>query len=355
MHQRLFSGRLTVALMLVIMALAAGAATAQACPSGTLTPGSTVGQTSCPALSGPTFQQSGYCFYFPNGSADAPSLCDPSFCGQVSFLFPVAGTFTATLTYPSPNGFNLLGLQLCHNGQPVPDPATCSQTMSPGGADTPGCTTDSIPGDNGTPLDPTDDTMTTTLTCPIFAGDSINQYTLIVYAIAVMNCTDVMDPLCAADFNNGVTGALQASFDGTVTQPGPTGAKAAGGGEVAPKQNFSLNAQNDPAKWDHAHIRFAIASNDPTKCKFEADGANYVDIEPTPLAKSGGSGLISGNGVVTDWLKIKHNVAYTLRITDGGKNGTDTFQLSAPGCDTNGLAVPVTHGNIEIHPGHDNH
>jgi hypothetical protein len=353
MHQRLFRGRLRAALVIVITVFAVAAATAQAYPSPTLTPGSTVGTTSCATMSGTTFQQSGYCFYFPNGSSTPPSLCDSFFCGQVNFLLPSSGTFTATLTYPSPNGFNLLGLQLCHDGQLAPDPATCPQTMAPGGADVPGCVMDTTQSDNGTPLDAADDTMTTTLTCPIPTGDSINQYTLIVYPMAVLNCADVMDPVCAADFTQGVTAALQASFSSTLTSPGPEGATASGGGEVAPKQNFSLHAQNDVTKWDNAHVRFAIASNDPTRCKFEANDATYVDIEPTPLAKEGGSALITGNGTVTDSLKIKHNVTYQLRVSDGGKNGTDTFQLSAPGCDTNGLAVPVTHGNIVIHPGHD--
>ena len=358
MHQRMLRGLSRAALVIVVvaMALAAAATSAQAWTStspGTVQPGDSFGVTSCTQLSGATFIQSGdYCFYFPNGSTNTPAFCDAAFCGQVHFLLPSSGTLTATLTYPSPNGFNLLGLQLCHNGQAVPDPATCPQTMAPGGADVPGCTMDTIPGDNGTPADPTDDTMTTTLTCPIPVGDSLNQYTLIVYPLAVLNCADVMDPLCAADFTNGVTAALSGTFTSTLVSPGPEGAKASGGGEVAPKQNFSLHAQNATSKWDNAHVRFAIASNDATRCKFEADGATYVDVEPTPLAKEGGTALVSGSGIVTDFLKVKHNVTYQLKVTDGGKNGTDTFQLNAPGCDTHGLAVPVSHGNIVIHPDH---
>jgi hypothetical protein len=353
MHQRLLRGVSHAALVIVIacMALAAGATSAQAWTStnpGVVKPGDSFGVNHCPQLSGPTFiQQGDYCFYFPNGSTNTPATCDPAFCGQVNFLFPTAGTFTATLTYPSPNGFNLLGLQLCHNGQPVPDPATCPQTMAPGGADA-GCVTESTPSDNGTPLDPTDDTMTTTITCPIAAGDSINQYTLIVYPLAVLNCADVMDATCAADFTQGVTAALSGSFTSTVVSPGPEGAKASGGGEVAPKQHFALYARNTQSKWDNTHVRFAISTNDPTRCKFEADGASFVDVEPTPLAKEGGTALVSGTGTVTDFMKIKHDVTYQLKVTDGGKNGTDTFQLTAPGCDTHGLAVPVSHGNIVI-------
>jgi hypothetical protein len=356
MHQRTFRGpfRAALAIVIVALALAAAATSAQAYPSPTLTPGSTVGVTSCAPLSGPTFQQSGYCFYFPNGTTDTSGLCTSDFCGQVDFLLPSSGTFTATLTYPSPNGFNLLGLQLCHDGQAVPDPTTCSQTMAPAGADVPGCVMDTTPGDNGTPMDPTDDTMTTTLTCPIPVGDSINPNTLIVYPLDVLNCADVTDPTCAADFTQGVTGALQATFSSTLTSPGPEGAKASGGGQVAPQQQFSLHAQNDPSKWSHTHVRFAISTNDATRCLFAADGATYVDIEPTPFAKEGGTAFISGSGTVTDSLKIKHNVTFQLHVSDGGKNGTDTFQLSAPGCDTHGLAVPVSHGNIVIHPDHDN-
>jgi len=338
----------------VVMAFAAAAATAQAYPSPTLVPGSTVGVTSCPQLSGAMFQQSGYCFYFPNGSSNTPATCDPAFCGQVNFLLPSSGTFTATLTYPAPNGFNLLGLQLCHDGQGAPDPATCPQLMAPGGADVPGCVMDVTTNDNGT-VDPSDDTATTTLTCPIPVGDSLNEYTLIVYPLTVLNCNDVMDPICAADFTQGVTAALQATFSSTLTSPGPEGAKVSGGGQVAPKQNFSLHAENIQSKWDNAHVRFAIASNDMTRCKFEADGATFVDIEPIPLAKEGGTASISGTGTVTDFMKVKHNVTYQLNVTDGGKNGTDTFQLSAPGCDTHGLAVPVSHGNIVIHPDKGNH
>jgi hypothetical protein len=355
MHQRMLRGLSRAALVIVVvaMALAAAATSAQAYPSPTLLPGNTVGVTSCPQLSGTMFQQSGYCFYFPNGSANTSGTCDPTFCGQVNFLFPSSGTFTATLTYPAPNGFNLLQLQLCHDGQAAPDPATCSQVMAPGGNDA-GCTPDYTTNDNGT-IDPSDDTATTTLTCPILVGDSINPYTLIVYPLTVLNCNDVMDPICAADFTQGVTAALQASFSSTIVSPGPEGAKASGGGEVAPKQNFSLHAENTTSKWDNAHVRFAIATNDATRCMFAADGATYVDVEPTPLAKEGGTAFVSGTGTVTDFMKVKHNVTYQLQVSDGGKNGTDTFQLTAPGCDTHGLAVPVTHGNIVIHPGKSNH
>jgi hypothetical protein len=348
MHQRKHRGRIRAVLVVVTLGLAIAAASAQAYPSVTLMPGNTVGVTSCTQLSGAAFQQSGYCFYFPNGSSNTPATCDPTFCGQVNFLLPSSGTYTATLTYPAPNGFNLLGLQLCHDGQAVPDPATCPQLMAPSGNDA-GCVQDFTTNDNAT-VDPSDDTATTTLTCPIPVGDSLNYYTLIVYPMTVLNCNDVMDPICAADFTQGVTAALQATFSSTLISPGPEGAKASGGGQVAPKQNFSLHAENITSKWDNAHIRFAIASNDATRCKFEADGATYVDIEPTPLAKEGGTGFVSGTGTVTDSMKVKHNVTYQLHVTDGGKNGTDTFQLSAPGCDTNGLAVPVTHGNIVIHP-----
>jgi hypothetical protein len=360
MHQRMLRGLARAALVIVIvaLALAAAATSAEAWTStspGTVQPGDSFGVNSCPQLSGPTFiQQGDSCFYFPNGSSNTPATCDPSFCGQVHFLFPSSGTFTATLTYPAPNGFNLLGLQLCHNGQAVPDPANCPQTMAPGGADVPGCVMDVTTNDNGTPLDASDDTATTTLTCPIPAGDSLNQYTLIVYPLTVLNCADVMDPICAADFTQGVTAALSGTFTSTVLAAGPEGAKASGGGEVAPKQNFSLHAENTVSKWDNAHVRFAIASNDATRCKFEADGATYVDVEPTPLAKEGGTAIVSGTGTVTDFMKVKHNVTYQLQVSDGGKNGTDTFQLTAPGCDTHGLAVPVTHGNIVIHPGKSN-
>src|SRR5690348_2754719 len=202
MHQRRLRGSALAALVIAILLLAASAATAGT--SKTMTTNATFGTTSCPTMSGALFQQSGYCFYFPNGSASTSGLCDPTFCGSVDFTLGT-GTFTANLTYPSPNGFNLLGLQLCQDGAAVPDPTTCSQVMAPGGADVPGCTMDTIPGDNGTPLDPTDDTMTTTLTCPITTA---GQYTLIVYPISVLNCTDVMDVMCATDFTRGVTAAL---------------------------------------------------------------------------------------------------------------------------------------------------
>jgi hypothetical protein len=218
--------------------------------------------------------------------------------------------------------------------------------MAPGGADVPGCTMDTVPNDNGTPADPTDDTMTTTLTCPITTA---GQYTLIVYPISVLNCADVMDPVCAADFTHGVTAALSGTFTPTVTNPGPEGASAEGGGDVAPQHHFSLHAQNDPSKWSKVHVRYAISGNDPTKCEFAADGASFVDIEPDMLSKSGGTALIQGTGTVTDAMKLKHSVSYTLRVTDGGKGGTDTFSLTAPGCDTGGAPLPVQHGNIVIH------
>jgi hypothetical protein len=350
MHQRRLRGPVLAALVTAILLLAASAAMAS--PSKTFSGNGTFGTTTCPTMSGPTFQQSGYCFYFPNGSSTAPSLCDPTFCGQVDFTFQSTGTFTATLTYPSPNGFNVLGLQLCQDGAAVPDPATCSQVMAPGGADVPGCTMDTTPGDNGTPLDPTDDTMTTTLTCPITAT---GNYTLIVYAISVLNCSDVMDPVCAADFTQGVTAALSGSFSTVLTSPGPEGASVEGGGEVAQHQHFSLHAQNDVSKWSKAHVRFAIDGSSPLKCSFAADGASFVDVEPDPLSKSGGTATVQGTGTVTDAAKVKHQVNYTLRVTDGGKGGTDTFALNAPGCDTSGLAVPVQHGNIEIHQHGDHH
>jgi hypothetical protein len=349
MHQRKRRGHFRAALAIVTIALAATAATAQAYPSPTLPPGNTVGVTSCSQLSGLTFQQSDYCFYFPNGETDTSALCTNDFCGQVDFLLPQSGTFTATLTYPSPNGFNLLALQLCHDGQAAPNPATCSQTMAPGGADVPGCTMDTTPGDNGTPGDLTDDTMTTTLTCPIPVGDSVNPDTLIVYPLSVLNCTDPGDMVCAADFMHGVTAALQATFSSTLTSPGPEGAKASGGGEVAPRQHFALHAVNDPSKASKTLVRFAIASNDTTRCMFASNGATYVDIEPNPFG-GGGTAYITGTGTVTDSLKVKHPVTYQLQVADMDKNGPDTFQLTAQGCDTAGAPVPVSHGNIVIRP-----
>jgi hypothetical protein len=351
MHQRTLRGSALAALVIAIALIAASAATAG--PSKTFSSNGTFGTTSCPTMTGPMFQQSGYCFYFPNGSASTSGLCDPTFCGSADFTFLSTGTFTATLTYPSPNGFNLLGLQLCQDGAAVPDPATCSQVMAPGGADVPGCTMDTTPGDNGTPLDPTDDTMTTTLTCPI---TSTGQYTLIVYPISVLNCADVMDVMCATDITVGVTAALSGSFSTVLTSPGPEGASAQGGGEVAPQQHFSLHAQNDVSKWSKVHVRFAISTNDPTRCSFAADGASFVDVEPDPLSKHGGHALIQGTGTVTDALKVKHQVQYKLQVTDGGQGGSgDTFQLTAPGCDTHGLPVPVQHGNIEIHQHGNSH
>ena len=351
MHVRT-RGLAKAALLAAVVLLAFGAANAKAWNAGYTVPtNSSFGTTSCPTLSGPTFIQNGdFCFYFPNGSASTSALCDPSFCGTLKFNLTSPGTFTATLNYASPNFFNLIGLQLCQDNQTVPDPATCSQTSSPGGAGVPGCSMDITPNDNGTPADTTDDTATTTLTCPITATDTADPYTLIVYPISILNCTDPSDITCATDLNNGVTAALSGSFSGTLTSTGPVDAKVEGGGEVAPQQHFSLNAFNNPAKWTKAHVRFGIASNDLTKCMFAADGANFVDIEPS-MTGSGGTATITGTGTVTDSLKVKHTVSYQLQVTDGGKGGTDTFQLQAMGCDTHGLAVPVSHGNIHI----DNH
>jgi hypothetical protein len=349
MHQRIFRGSALAALVIAIALIAASAATAGGSTTTTMTSNQTFGTTSCPTMTGPGFQQNGYCFFFPNGSATPSALCDPMFCGSETYNLTNPGTFTATLTYPSPNGFTLLGLELCQNGQAAPDPATCPQTMSPGGAEVPGCTQDFVANDNGTPADPTDDTMTTTLTCPITAADTVNSYTLIVYPIAVLNCADVTDPLCAADITQGTTAALLVTYTSTVTTGGPAGAAVEGGGDVAPQQHFSLEGQNDPSKWNHAHVHFVISSNDVSRCQFKADSATLVDVEPTPLSKSGGTATMQGSGVVTDFMKIKHQVTYQLHVTDGGKSGTDTFQLNAPGCDTHGLVVPVQHGNIVVH------
>lgn len=354
MHQRALRGLFPAALVIVTVVLAVFAASAKA--ATTVQPGSSFGTTSCGTMSGASFQQNGdFCFYFPNASTTPLPLCDPSSCGAVTLLFPSAGTFTATLTYPSPNGFTLLGLQLCHDNQlPVGDPASCPDVLAPGGADA-GCTQDFTPGDNGTPLDPTDDTMTTTLTCTIPVGDTVNPYTLIVYPYSVLNCADPTDATCAGDITIGVTAALSGSFSSTIVSPGPADAKAEGGGDVAPQQHFSFETKNNPSKWDHTHVRFAISSKDLTRCSFRADGATFVDVEPSPLGKnSGGTADVYGNGTVTDWTKTQHSVTYHLRVTDGGKGGTDTFQLSAPGCDTNGLAVPVNHGNIVVRQDNDN-
>ena len=343
-----------VALVLSLAVLALGAGSAKAWNSDYVFQGGNFGTTSCPQMSGPMFQQSGeFCFYFPNGSADTPALCDPTFCGSLKFRLVTPGTFTASLTYPSPNGFNILGLQLCQDNQAAPDPATCSQTMSPGGAPV-DCVTDITPGDNGTPDDLTDDTMTTTITCPISALDTTNPYTLIVYPITVMNCADVMDATCAADFTQGVTAALSGNFTGTMVSPAPDGGKMEGGGEVGSQQHFALHAVNSTSKWNQTHIRYAISGNSPMKCEFYADSASLVDIEPSPLGRdSGGTARVSGTGTVVDALHVKHqNVPYQLQVNDGGKGGTDTFQLSAPGCDTNGLPVPVTHGQIHIDQDH---
>jgi hypothetical protein len=311
----------------------------------TLNPNDTFGTTSCAQLSGINFIQSGNCFYFPDMSTNTPALCDVAFCGKVNFLLPSAGTFTASLTYPAPSGFSLIALQLCHDTQTAPDAATCSQTMSPGGA---GVTCSSVvtTNDNGT-LDTGDDIDTYTISCPIAVGDSVNPYTLIVYPGAVLHC-DMFASGCLPDITQGITAALSGSFSGVVTPPDTSNGKVQGGGEVAPQQHFSLHAVSDSSKWSKTHLNFGISTNDLTRCKFVAQGANLVDIQPNQFPASAS---LSGSGTVTDSLGIKHTgVLYTLNVTDGGKGGTDTFQLSAPGCDTNGLAVPVTHGNIKVRP-----
>jgi hypothetical protein len=300
------------------------------------------------------FTQSGYCFYFPDGSTNTPATCDPAFCGSVNFLLPTAGTFTASITYPSPSGFNLLGLQLCHNGQAIPDPTNCPQTMSPGGAPV-DCTTDVTTNDNGTPSDLSDDTQTTTITCPILAGDSVNNYTLIVYPLAVQHC-DVTDIGCLPDPAQGITGALSGNFSASVLTPGPANGRVSGGGEVGPNQHFSLHAVNDPSKWSHTHLRFAIGGDTATRCSFKANGATFVNVQPNGTGKgTGGTATVTGSGTVTDSFKLKHDVTYTLTVTDGGKGGTDTFQLNAPGCDTHGLPTPVTRGNIVIYTSGSDH
>ncbi|MDX6426871.1 MAG: hypothetical protein QOD52_2276 [Gaiellaceae bacterium] len=336
-----------VVLVVATLALAVCAATAQAWNSSGLGPGDSFGTTTCPTLSGTMFTQSGYCFYFPDGSTNTPATCDPAFCGAVTFLFPTAGTFTASITYPAPSGFNLLGLQLCHNGQALPDPTNCPQTMSPGGTPV-DCTSDVTTNDNGTPTDLSDDTQTTTITCPILAGDSVNTYTLIVYPLGVQHC-DVTAIGCLPDPTQGITGALSGNFSASVLTPGPANGKVSGGGEVGPNQHFSLHAVNDPSKWSHTHLRFAIGGDNAMRCSFKANDASFVNVQPNGTGKgSGGTATVTGSGTVTDSLKIKHDVTYQLTVTDGGKGGTDTFQLSAFGCDTNGLPTPVTHGNIVI-------
>jgi hypothetical protein len=312
----------------------------------TLNPGDTFGATSCAQLSGINFIQSGFCFYFPDMSTNTSALCDVAFCGSTGFLLPSAGTFTASLTYPSASGFSLIALQLCHDTQTVPDAATCSQTMSPGGAGvtcSPVVTTD----DNGTPLDTSDDIDTFTISCPIAVGDSVNPYTLIVYPLSVLHC-DLFAIGCLPDITQGLTAALSGSFSGAITPPGPSNGKVTGGGQVAPQQHFSIHAVSDSTKWSNTHLRFGISTRDATRCKFVAQGADFVDIQPNQFPASAS---VSGSGTVTDSLGIKHaGVRYTLNVTDGGKGGTDTFQLSAPGCDTHGLPVPVTHGNIKVMP-----
>src|ERR1700753_791659 len=92
------------------------AASAKACPPGTvqLTPGSSFGVSTCnQTQSGLNFVQNGFCVYFPNGDTTTPDQCDPTFCGTYHFLLPKAGTFTASVSYPSPGFFNIVGLQLC--------------------------------------------------------------------------------------------------------------------------------------------------------------------------------------------------------------------------------------------------
>jgi hypothetical protein len=322
-------------------------APAPAAPSSqtTLNPNDTFGTTSCGQLSGPTFIQNGYCLYFPDMSTNTSALCDVAFCGEANFLLPSAGTFTASLTYASPSGFNVLGLQLCHDNQAAPDPTTCSQTMSPGGAGI-NCTPDLTTNDNGTPDDTSDDIDTYTISCPIAVGDSVNPYTLIAYPLSVLHC-DLFASGCLPDINQGLMAALSGSFSGTVTPPDPSNGKVHGGGEVAPQRHFSLHAVSDSSKWSKTRIRFGISTNDLTRCKFVAQGADVVNIQPN---QSPASASVSGSGTVTDSLGVKHGVLYTLNVTDGGKGGTDTFQLNAPGCDTNNVPVPVTHGNIDVKP-----
>jgi hypothetical protein len=337
------------ALVIAIVALALAAATSAkawtADQPGTMTPGGTLGGGTCPQLSGPNFQQVGdTCFYFPDGSTNTPATCDPAFCGSVYFLFPTAGTFTASITYPSPSGFNLLGLQLCHNGQALPDPANCPQTMSPGGAPVT-CTTTVTTNDGGTPLDPSDDTATTTITCPIPVGDPVNSYVLIVYPLAVQHC-DVTTIGCLPDPMQGITGALSASFAGSALTAGSSHHKVFGAGQLGPQQYFALHASDDASKWSRTHVRFAITGDGPTRCSFRANGASLVNMQPNQ--NGGGTATITGTGTVTDSLKIKHDVSYQLTVSDGGRGGTDTFQLNALGCDTHGLPTPVTRGHIKF-------
>jgi hypothetical protein len=354
MDPRTLFGLSRVVFVIAVIALAVGAAGAQAAATP-LNPGDTFGVTSCAQQSGISFNQSGFCVYFPDGSAVVPSICDPAFCGEANFLFPSAGTFEASVTYPSPNGFNLIALQLCHDNQTVPDPATCSQTMSPGGAGVT-CPSALSTNDNGTPSDFSDDIDTYSISCPIAAGDSVNPYTLIVYPLNVLHC-DAMALDCAPDVTKGVTAALSGSFSALITPTGPANGKVNGGGKVAPQQHFSLHAVNDSSKWSKTHLNFGISTNDPTRCKFVAQGATFVNVQPNQLGgkEAGGSAAVSGNGTVTDSLGVKHTgVPYTLNVTDGGKNAGDTFQLTAAytggRCDTNGLIMPVTQGQIDVDP-----
>src|SRR6202012_2201727 len=94
-----------------------------------------------------------------------------------------------------------------------------------------------------------------------------------------------------------------------------------GGGTVGAQQNFVLAAADLNSKWSGALLAYTNTASSLTKCKFVANGATNVDIEPNSGHNSGGTANLSGSGTVTNALGLKSTVSYTLKVTDGGQGG----------------------------------
>jgi hypothetical protein len=254
----------------------------------------------------------------------AGSFCTvPGFCGIVGFGTGVAGTVTATVTFPIDQQVDLV---------------LCTSDLTQGVTST-ACAVgqNEIPCARTQVVNATAGTVTVTIRCDTRPA----SFTLFVVPNFVFTCD--LSNACPGITVGGVItlsgGGGGGAGGGTVTPAG----KVTGGGQVdggtAP---FSIMAIADPARYDQGHVKYA--KKGAGACRAYAVTITFVSVSSDPSTR-GGEAFVDGTAKVNN---SSGSVPFHVHVVDGGE-GTkaDAFDFQASGCSTGN---PTVQGNTQIHP-----
>jgi hypothetical protein len=286
-----------------------------------------------------------YSVHLADNTIPAGIICpvfDPAgVCGQVLFTLTSGGTVTATAVFPIDAQVDL---ELCQ----VQSVDVTLDNCPRGTAIV--CTTAQAVNPDGT-------TFTQTITCPVTAS---GQYELLLVPVFVATCPIVIDPLAAPcevgpgiDVTGTITFGVGGDGTGTGGTPPPTfiDAEVKGGGQLGPKEKFSLKAETDSWEWDERHHSGRVRYQNDGVCKFRSKSLTLVQVT-FDTATHRGTFHIEGNGV------INNNTAISFKLDgtghgEGADNSGDTFRLKAGSCSNSN--TKVVKGDIKIEPKHELH